>query len=167
MTRLQKLILVILGILDVAVIALLASVVIQNLPPTPTMSPIVVQASPCTHRLVELFSAATSFADGIPIVAWDDQQLALSLRVVHPAATPPEDSAQHLWTALDTIAKIAPEGCPLPETVTIAINAHGESETHQFLVQLAGADIENWLAGNLTEEALATRARYRQTTAPQ
>ena len=39
----------------------------------------------------------------------------------------------------------------------------GETETHQFLAQLAGTDIEQWLAGSLSEEALAARARYRQT----
>ncbi len=170
MTRRQKLILIILGILDVAVIALLGSAVVRSLPPTtPTVSPIAVQISPCEQKMLETFSTTPPFADGVPTVAWSNKQLHLSLHVAYKASVPPEDSAQYLWTALDSIAEIVQEGCTLPEKVTISIIAQGEAETHQFLVQLAGSDIKGWLAGALSDEALAALAHYRQTTqaAPQ
>ena len=164
MTRKQKLILIILGVLDIAVITLLANVVIRSLSPTPAASPIVVQASPCEQRLIELAATTPPFTAGIPKVAWNNRQLTIALRVMYSTATPPKDSAQLLWTALDTLAKVVREGCALPETIIITIDAYAETETQQFLVQLAGADIKDWLAGVLSEEALAAQAHYRQTT---
>jgi len=159
MTRRQKSILLILGILDIAVITLLASVVLRNLPPAPNVSPINVQASPCEQQLVAALTDPPPFAEGIPRVAWNDQQLDIALQV-----RPSTDSPQHLWTVLDIIAEVARADCALPATVTIAINAHSETETQQFLAQLPGDAIEGWLTGALSEENLAAQAHYRQTT---
>lgn len=164
MTRQQKLILVVLGILDIAVIALLGSAVIRSLPPaTPTVSPIALQASPCAQRMIETFTAMPPFDGGVPTVAWDAHQLSLALDAGYTTPAPPKDSAQLLWTALDGIATSLQAGCTLPETVTVTVIAHGTVETHRFLAQLRGADVESWLAGDLSDVALAATARYRET----
>lgn len=164
MTRRQKLILVILGALDFVVITLLASVVLRAVRPSPAISPVAVQASPCERRLVELLSASPLFTDNAPMVAWDERQLALALRVAYATSKPPEDSAQLLWDALDIVAAVAAGECSLPETVTITVDAQGETEAQRFLAQLTGPDIEDWATGKVSDATLAAQALYRQTT---
>ncbi len=176
MTRKQKYILIILGVLDFIVIGALIAIVIHAMSPTSPAAPSVVQAqiSPCTQAMLDACAALPAPFDGAPwnaskgaaTVAWDDAQLYITLRAVYPAATPSPESAQLLWTALDAIAAVLQSGCPAPEAVTIALTVHGNAETTQYLAQLAGQDLAAWIAGTLPEEILAAQSHFRQTSTP-
>ncbi len=165
MTRKQKHMLIILGVLDFVVIGILAAIVIGALTATPPAPPAVVQAqvSPCIQRMLDACTSLPAPFDSPVTVAWDTTQLYITLHAAYPAATPPPESAQLLWTSLDEIAVVLQSGCYVPETITIALTAHGNAETVQYLAQLSGQDVTAWMAGALSEERLAAQSRFRQT----
>lgn len=165
MTRKQKLILLAFAIADVVVIALLGSIVLRSSPPTPLVSPIQVQVSPCEQRVIDTFSRADSpLAKSAPQVAWNHDRLHIALTVTYPVDAPPDESAQLLWTVLDDVADLFTETCPAPETVILAITARGTATTVQHLAQITGQDVEAWRFGDLSDEALAAQTRYRHIT---
>jgi hypothetical protein len=170
MTRKQKLILIILGVLNLVVIGALAVIIGRAMTATPTTPPAVVQAqiSPCMQRILDTVNALPEPFRAAPrnnaaTVAWDTTQLYITLYAVYPSATPPPESAQLLWTALDEVKAVLLSGCYIPDTITIALTAHGNAETVQYLAQLAGQDVAAWMAGTLSEENLAAQSRFRQT----
>lgn len=168
MTRKQKQILIILGILDFVVIGALAVVVIRTLTATPPAPPVVVQAqvSPCMQRMLDACNALPAPFSDPATVAWDTTQLYITLHATYPSATPPPESAQLLWTALDEMRAVLLSGCYIPDTIIIAVTAHGNAETMQYLAQLSGQDVAAWMAGTLSEENLAAQSHFRQTTQP-
>ena len=169
MTRKQKLILIILGVLDFIVISALIAIVVHTsntraIHSIPAASPNVqAQLSPCTRAMLETCAALPLPFDNAPAVAWDATHLYVTLRATYPAATPPQESAQLLWTALDAIAAVLQNGCTTPETITIALAAYGNAESVQYLAQFAGSDVAVWVEGTLPEDALAAQSRFRQT----
>lgn len=168
MTRKQKLILIVLGVLDLVVIGVLAAVVFRTMPsaPAPAAPPDVVQAqfSPCMQKMLDACDALPAPFSDTATVAWDTTQLYITLDARYPTATPPPESAQLLWTALDELSAVLLSGCYIPETITIALTAHGSVGTGQYLAQLAGQDVAAWMAGTLSEESLAAQSHFRQTT---
>ncbi|MGC9395074.1 MAG: hypothetical protein ACP5J4_09480 [Anaerolineae bacterium] len=165
MTRKQKRILIILGVLDFIVIGTLAAIVVRTMSSTPAAPPAVqAQVSPCVQAMLDACNALPAPFQDTATVAWDTKQLYITLSAVYTGETPPPESAQLLWTALDEIATVLQGGCLVPETVTIALTAHGNAETVQYLAQLAGEDLTAWMAGMLPEAELAAQSRFRQTS---
>jgi hypothetical protein len=166
MTRKQKRILIILGVLDFIVIGALATIVIRTMAPTPTPPPVIqTRISPCVQAMLDACNALPVPFQNPATVAWDARQLYITLSAVYPEETPPPESAQLLWTVLDEIVVVLQDGCLVPETVTIALTVHGNAETVQYLAQLAGQDITAWMAGTLPEAELAAQSHFRQTSA--
>ena len=164
MTRKQKRILIILGVLDFIVIGALATIVIQTMSSTPAAPPVVqTQFSRCVQAMLDACNDLPVAVQDTVTVAWDTQQLNIALSVGYPAETPPPESAQLLWTVLDEIAAVFQGGCLVPETVTIALTVQGNVKTVQYLAQLAGQDITAWMAGTLPEAELAAQSHFRQT----
>lgn len=150
MTRQQKGILLVLGILNIIIFILVGSIVLPDiLAPSP---PIVITVTACEQNLLAAFPLAQH-----PASTWTAQQLTLRLSTPGP---PEPESAQQLWMALDTLATIFQEGCPIPETVVIAITV-GIEAPHQHQAQFSGGDIAAWIDGTLSEADLAARSRYR------
>ena len=165
MTRKQKYILIILGVLDFIVIGALATIVIRTMSSTPAAPPVVqTQISRCVQTMLDACNDLSVPVQDPATVAWDSQQLYITLSISYPAETPPPESAQLLWTMLDETAAVFQSGCLVPETVTIALTIHGNAETVQYLAQLAGQDISAWMAGTLPEAELAAQSHFRQTS---
>jgi len=168
MTRKQERILIILSVLNFIVIGGLTALIAHTMFDVPAMPPVVqAQISPCMQAMLDACNTLPepfqgTSAHGVT-VAWDTTQLYITLHAVYPFATPPPESAQLLWTVLDEIAAVLQSGCYTPETITIALTAHGNTGSVQYLAQLAGQDITAWMAGTLAEESLAAQSRFRQT----
>jgi hypothetical protein len=164
MTRKQKIVLIVLGVLDVGVIAALAGIVIHSMRPTPAApTPVPAYLSACEQSMLDALATMPASLSETPIVAWDDAHLYVTLQAVYPTATPPDESAQLLWMALDSIAAVLLDGCTVPPTITIALTAQGQTETTHYLAQLAGQDMTAWMAGTLPEADLAAQSHFRQT----
>lgn len=166
MTRKQKHILIILGVLNFVVIGALAAIVIRTMTATSAARPTVVRVrfSPCIQRMLDACNALPAPFSETATVAWDPTQLYITLNARYPAPTPPPESAQLLWPALDQIKTVLSSECHIPETITIAVTAHGSEGTVQYLAQLAGQDVAAWMAGTLSEENLAAQSHFRQTS---
>lgn len=155
MTRKQKGVLLILGMLNLIVILGVGSIILHDAwqtisaPPPPL---VMVTPTACEQQLLAAFPATMH-----PASTWTQQQLMVQLAL---AESPGPENAQHLWAVLDTLAAIFQEDCPVPETVVIAVSVGSEIQ-HRHLVQLSGTDIAAWLAGDLSEDALAAQSRYR------
>lgn len=164
MTQKQKIILIILGVLDVSVIAALAGIVIHSTRPTPIApTPIPAYLSACEQHMLDVLAGMPAPLGETSVLAWDDTQLYVTLKAGYQTATPPEESAQLLWAALDSIAAVLRDGCAVPQTITIALTVQGETQTVHYLAQLAGQDVAAWMAGTLPEEDLAAQSHFRQT----
>ena len=166
MTRKQKYILLILGVLDFIVIGTLAAIVVRTMSRTPPAPSVIQmpQISPCVQAMLDACNALPAPLQDTATVAWDAKQLYITLSAVDTGETPPPESAQLLWTALDEIAAVLQDGCLVPETITIALTVHGNAETVQYLAQLAGEDVTAWMAGTLPEAKLAAQSHFRQTS---
>ncbi len=113
--------------------------------------------SPCPQIVLGEISAILS-----PAVAWEPEQLHITLTALYATPTPPESSAQLLWTALDGLARAARTGCAVPRQVTLVVHAHGTQENVGHVTVLQGEDVAGWAQGTLAPEQLAARAAYRQ-----
>jgi hypothetical protein len=165
MTRKQKQILIILGVLDFVVIGALAAIVVRTTIATSVAPTVIVQTkvARCLQTMMETCNALPAPFNDTASVAWDMTQLNITLHAVYPTATPPPESAQLLWTALDETAAVLKSGCYVPDTITIALTARGNAETVQYLAQLAGQDVSAWMAGTLSDENLAAQSHFRQS----
>ena len=123
--------------------------------------------SPCPQIVLGEIPAILS-----PAIAWEPEQLHITLTALYGTSTPPASSAQLLWTALDGLGRATRTGCAVPRQVTLIINAHGTQENVSHVTILQGEDVTGWAQGTLAPEQLAARAVYRQikssppTTAP-
>ncbi len=158
MSRLQKVIVLIFGLLDIGVLIFLGNMIIwQFMTPAPEPPPTLPsQIAPCPQIILDTLPQTFQ-----PAVAWD-QQLHITLHTTYTTTEVPTDSAQHLWTALDAVATSLHAGCPAPYTVTLSITAHSISETQHHIARVKGQDILDWTIGNLSSETLAAKAAYRQ-----
>lgn len=151
MTVRQRIILIILGILDLAVIAALTTVVVtqSSAPSTPT-APAPITFSPCVDTLLQAMSGTS----GTATVTWTAQSAQITVHT-ETAVEPPE---QHLWDLLDELPAPLPSICPVPEIVTLHLVPSGESiHTAQF----EGRTLTAWLAGATSDTELAGASRYR------
>ncbi len=156
MNRRQKRILIIFGIVDLIVVIALGVTLGHDLW---SSSPIRTDFLPaaCPQGLLQALPPSLQ-----PAVAWTPDRLDLTLNAHYAAPTPPAETPQLLWKALDGIAAMLRLGCPAPAQVTIRLTANGETITQYHIVQLDGAELAAWAAGTLSEAELATRAAYRQ-----
>jgi hypothetical protein len=175
MTRVQKAVLAILGLLNIIVIVVLGNIIVWNmLKPQIEDLPFVTSSS---HSIADSqlhvaycpSAVMTSLPLSLhPVVDWEEQQLSISLQDFYTTTVPPTTSAQHLWTAMDAVAAALRAGCTPPQTVTLAISAYGRldaegiAEVHYHIVKLEGQDVMVWTVGALSNEALANQAAYRQ-----
>ncbi len=113
--------------------------------------------SPCPQIVLGEISAILS-----PAVAWEPEQLHITLTALYATPTPPASSAQLLWTALDGLGRAARTGCAVPRQVTLVVHAHGTQENVSHVTTLPGEDVTGWAQGALAPEQLAARAAYRQ-----
>lgn len=159
MTRQQKWILLVLGIVNLGVLVGVGGIVLHDLyTPLSIIAPLTGEASVCEQQVLAVFSPALR-----PTVAWTSRQLTLQLQV---AASPQPDSAQYLWLALDTLAPILRDACAPPETVILAVSVGTEGAAHRHLAQFSGEDLAAWGGGSLSEADLTARARYRHIPPP-
>ncbi len=183
MTRLQKVVIVILGLLNVVVIVVLGNIVVWNMLQPRAFEDLsgdngtLVNSSPsfdfvdyCPNAVIASLPLSLH-----PVVDWGTQQhlgvqeLTIALHEVYTTSIPPASSAQYLWTAVDAVAAALRAGCAPPYTVTLVMSAQGRlgpdgiAETHHHIVKLKGQDIMAWTIGTLPNEALASQAAYRQT----
>lgn len=113
--------------------------------------------SPCLQIVLEEIPATLS-----PAIAWEPEQLHITLTALYGTPTPPESSAQLLWTALDGLGRATRTGCVVPRQITLVVHAHGTQENVSHVTTLQGEDVAGWAQGILTPEQLAARAAYRQ-----
>ncbi|MEA3397243.1 MAG: hypothetical protein U9R05_07255 [Chloroflexota bacterium] len=113
--------------------------------------------SPCPQIVLGEIPATLS-----PAIAWEPEQLHITLTALYGAPTPPVSSAQLLWTALDGLGRATRTGCVVPRQVTLVVHAHGTQENVGHVTILQGEDVAGWAQGALAPEQLAARAAYRQ-----
>ena len=154
MKRRQKVTLLVLSLLVLSVVSGLGVYVwSHSSSATATEHPL----SPCPQIVLGEIPAILS-----PAVAWEPEQLHITLTASYAVPTPPASSAQLLWTALDGLGRAARTGCAVPPQVTLIINAHGTQENVSQVAILHGEDVTGWAQGTLSSEQLAARAAYRQ-----
>ena len=151
MTVRQRIILIVLGVLDLAVIAALATVVVTQsaAPPMPT-APAPIPVDPCVDALLQAMAGTA----GTATVAWTAQSAQITV-YTEATAEPPE---QRLWDLLDELPAPLPSICPVPETVTLHLAPSGEGI---HTAQLEGRALAAWLAGATSDAELAGTSRYR------
>ncbi|MBN1259823.1 MAG: hypothetical protein JXB35_04000 [Anaerolineae bacterium] len=157
MRRRQKVFLLILGLADLIVITGLIWVIARPQPPLP---PNYNRLAPCEQLVLGQVPGRLS-----PAIAWSPQRLEMRLRAVYDSPTAPPESAQLIWTALDSLAKAAQTGCTIPNTLSIVLETESSSgETIAHTAQLRGEDIIDWLDGDIDDDTLARQAAYRIVT---
>ncbi len=173
MTRLQKVIIVVLGVLNIVVIVVLGNIVVWNM-----LKPRADVATLETSRAVSDAQRHVGYCPDTviaslplylhPMVDWEGQQLQIVLQDVYTTTIPPATSVQHLWTAMDAVAAALRAGCAPPSTITLAMRAQGHfgpngvTEIHHHIAKLKGQDVMAWTVGTLSNEALANQTAYRQ-----
>ncbi len=150
----RKRILLLLGVLDLVVIAVLGWYAWQLRQSEPPLAPELYAA--CSQSLLETLPSHLS-----PTVTWKQRVLYVRLTARYPTSTPPPSSAQLLWVVLDALKPLANADCLFPNEVVIVITAQSEAETHGHLIRLYGPDVADWAAGTLSEEELVKRGIYR------
>ncbi len=179
MTRLQKVIIAILGLLNIVVIVVLGNIVVWNiLQPHTGVLPLGTSPSLSDPQLQNRLGGQVAYCPSTvmtslplslhPVVDWEAQQLTITLHEVYTTTIPPASSAQHLWTAMDAVANALRAGCAPPYTITLIMSAQGRtgpegiSETHHHIVELKGQGVMAWTIGTLSSEALANQSAYRR-----
>ncbi len=156
MNRKQTSILLILGILDLVVIAGLGFIVYTN-SQSPAQPEATLSIDPCSQSVLEALPLVTQSS-----IAWDASQLHLKLYTNYESAAPPEESVQYLWAALDALAYATTQGCPIPATVKVSLTAQGTQQTIHHVAEVEGTYVAAWASGELDEAEFLTYARYRR-----
>lgn len=155
MTRRQKLILIVLGVLDLIVIAGLATIVVRQTNQMVKPAAIVLPDDPCAEALL----SALVTTDRAVTVAWTPD--VAHLRVDLATAQRDIPGEQYLWITLDALPAPLPTSCPIPKTMLLSIYVpSGEHHT----AQIDGHSLVYWLAGVHSDEVLASHARYRASS---
>jgi hypothetical protein len=173
MTRVQKAVLAILGLLNIIVIVILGNIVVWNVLSPQTVPFVTPSSRAISDSQLQVAYCPSAVMSSLPlslhpVVDWEEQQLRISLQDVYTTTIPPTSSAQYLWTAMDAVAAALRAGCAPPQTVTLAMSAYGRLdvegvlEVHHHIVKLEGQDVMAWTVGTLSNEALANQADYRQ-----
>ncbi len=158
MKRWQTLVLLVLGLLDLAVIGLLGVTVRRAQQPPP---PLELSFAPCADLALENLPGQLS-----PTAHWTSHRLDLRLTAWYDVPAPPESSGQLLWTALDALPAAFDTGCPPPAEVVMVITAHGTLTTQGHIATFDGQDVAAWSEGRLDEEVLVERGNYRLSAPP-
>lgn len=148
MTGRQKLILVLMGLLDLAVVLALGSVVLLSQQR---------QHPPDSGSAVDA-TCATALRQKLP-PTW--QPLVSGGPTVLTIALSPEaGDGQAFWKVLDALKVSAPLSCTVPQTITLLITGADAGD----VAQIGGDDFRAWQQGQLSDAELSRRARYRHLT---
>lgn len=139
-------------LLDVGVIGVLGYTILN---PAVPAAPAVAEVPACAQIVLSDLSPDLS-----PAVAWETDALTVKLTAFYAAPEPPEESAQLLWEALDSLQRADAVGCTLPPKVTLLLQAHAQTHSLSHIARLAGADITAWAGGTLSEAELSQRGAY-------
>lgn len=153
MERWKKLVLLALGVVDIAVVGVLGYIVWQTQQPQPTPTP---SFAPCAQLVLDQLPGHLS-----PTATWTAERLDLRLTAWYEVPRPPRSSGQLLWTALDALPEAVRVGCTLPSKIVVVVTGHGTQATVGHIAELDGEDIMAWSQGQLDEEVLAKRGDYR------
>jgi len=154
MKRRQKVTLLVLGLLVLIVVSGLGAYIWSH---SKSAAVMVRPLSPCPTIVLGEIPAILS-----PAVAWESEQLHITLTAFYAVPAPPASSAQLLWTALDGLGRAARTGCVVPPQVTLVVHTHGTQESVSQVAIFHGEDVTGWAQGTLSSEQLAARAAYRQ-----
>ncbi|HRT31432.1 MAG TPA: hypothetical protein P5211_03330 [Anaerolineae bacterium] len=139
-------------LLDVGVIGVLGYTLLN---PAIPATPAVAEVPACVQIVLSDLPPYLS-----PAVAWETDALTVKLTAFYAAPEPPEESAQLLWEALDSLQRATAVGCVLPPEVTLLLQAHTQTHSLSHIARLAGADITAWAGGTLSETELTQRGAY-------
>ena len=139
-------------LLDVGVIGALGYTLLN---PAIPAAPAVAEVPACVQIVLSDLPPYLS-----PAVAWETDALTVKLTAFYAAPEPPEESAQLLWKALDSLQRATAVGCVLPPEVTLLLQAHAQTHSLSHIARLAGADITAWAGGTLSETELTKRGAY-------
>ena len=139
-------------LLDVGVIGALGYTLLS---PAIPAAPAVAEVPVCTQIVLSSLPPYLS-----PAVAWETDALTVKLTAFYATPEPPEESAQLLWEALDSLQRATAVGCVLPPEVTLLLQAHAQTHSLSHIARLAGADITAWAGGTLSEAELSQRGAY-------
>ena len=182
MTRQQKLVILIMALIDLIIIGGLASYVIFSSAQSPSgpdrdISQPTGDGETCAATLLHELRGT-----GLLVTAhWDDARSMIQVHVspstvsdtrmelIQQPGTHSEplaaDGAQILWYILDRLPHPLPDACGVPETFTLTVCT--ESEGHQcYVMACRGATLASWLAQDLSDEEFARDARYREISTP-
>jgi hypothetical protein len=157
MTNRQKLILIVLGVLDLIVIAGLVIIVVRQTRQIARPAVTLPLDDPCAEALL----SAMVTTDRAVTVAWSPDVAHLTVDLTAERRDTPGE--QHLWIILDAIPAPLPASCPVPETILLSVQVPSGG---RHTVQIDGEDLANWLAGVHSDEDLVNRARYRTSPHP-
>lgn len=151
MTRRQKLVLIVLAVLNLAVIGAMGSYVVITTRRADTAS---VDPNPCADALLPRMGtwAASMAVDWSPDAAY--------VELTHPTPSVANAPADLVWDALDHLPADLAEICPEPDSVTLTVHT-GSPATQSQTVLVDGALLLDWLAGRISDDDLAAQARYR------
>jgi hypothetical protein len=172
MKPVQKLVLVLFALVDVAVIGGLAMTVVRSSRrQLPEAAPTAVAAtgatpSACVAGLLERFSAGGASAR----VDWNDgagTATRATVDITLAAGSLPEPpTPQLLWSLLDRLSPALLQECELPPTVTLRVRVTQESGTQLYALETPGDVLAGWLLGDVDDAELAAHARYRESVLP-
>jgi hypothetical protein len=164
MKPVQKLIVVLFALVDLAVIGGLALTVFQNtresLPQVPAGA---APPSACITGLIEAYSG-----EGISArIDWREEGASAphaTLDIVLAAeALPAPPTPQLVWELLDRLSPALHDLCEFPSTVTLRVTVSGTTGTSYYAIETPGDQLAGWLRGELDDEELALHARYRES----
>ncbi len=147
MTGRQKWILALMGLLDLAVVIMLGSVVLlaQHTPPVTEMPPTA--------------SCGVMIGQSLPDTLHPQVSVASSTLTI--ALAPDSGDTQTFWEVLDVLATLSFSRCPTPKTILIILKWPEGND----IARIDGDDFRAWAEGQLSDMELAEKARYRHFTA--
>ena len=188
MTRQQKLVILIMALIDLTIIGGLASHVIFFSAQSPSGSGRDISdisqptgngetcAATLLHELRDTGLLVTAHWDDVrsmiqvhvsPSTVSDTRMELIQQPETHSEslAAVAADGAQILWYILDRLPHPLPGACRVPETFTLIVCT--ESEGHQcYVMACHGTTLASWLAKDLSDEEFARDAHYREIRTP-
>jgi len=159
MTRQQKITLVILALLDIAVMGALGTHAIATtrrarMPQQEQVYDLVAGADPCVAAVL----GALSDSGEVAFVDWS--HAAAYIDVSQPAPVAEDPPAEPIWGLLDRLPVGIEDLCPTPATVTLSVHTGTPRRQTQTAV-FPGAALMDWLRGELSDDELAAQSHYR------
>ena len=163
MTRKQLLVLVVLGVVDLLVIAGLGVYARTQRRTAAVQPPPLVAAAYPSECATFLLESAELSGWGAR-VSETESVLFYEVSTRGPAAQVAADQA--IWEILDSLSPAFAATCGEPEWVSITVIVDGNGAPQQATAQFAGDALVSWLQGGTSDSDLADQARYRSPSRP-